>query len=188
MTRLRRRTLFALSALFLGSLAAACREPLPVGPPEIDVQPAVNFGSLDLSSILTYLQLPDLTQPRHTEAWIRAPEGGVLELGGVRVEVPAGALDRDTNITLDLPTDPVAALHLVVDLGPDGLTFAKPVVVRFDLTGTDLAGIDQTKLRVAWWDGSSWVGLASQISDDGGALLGFTTHFTGFGAETPSGG
>jgi hypothetical protein len=102
--------------------------------------------------------------------------------------VPAGALAQDTTITLDLPTDPTTALYVLVDFGPDGLEFLKPATIRFDLGGVDLTGVDLTTLRVSYWDGLGWQGIDSQITPDTAALLGYTTHFTGFGAETPSGG
>lgn len=180
-----------LLALGLGGVVTtACHDSLPEGPSPVveGLSEWAGFASLDLTPILTYLTAPDLMQPRHAERRISADSGGVVELGGVRLDVPPGALAQDTTITLDLPRDPTRALYVVADFGPDGLQFLKPVTVRFDLRGVDLLGVDLQWLRVSWWDGAAWRGLDSWTTLDGTALLGNTTHFTGFGAESPSGG
>ena len=180
-----------LLALGLGGMVtSACHESFLEGPSPPIQEPAQSFGfaSLDLTPILTYLELPDLTRPRRVEGRIRADSGGVVELGGVRLEVPPGALAQDTTITLDLPSDPTRALYLVADFGPDGLQFSKPATIRFDLSGVDLVGVDLQYVRVSWWDGLQWRGLDSSVTPDTAALVGYTTHFTGFGAESPSGG
>lgn len=180
-----------LLALGLGGMVTtACHDSFPEGPSPTIQEPSQwsGFASLNLAPILTYVQLPDLLRPRRVEQRISADSGGVVELYGVRLEVPPGALAQDTTITLNLPSDPTRALYLVADFEPDGLQFLKPVTIRYYLSGVNLLGVDLQSLRVSWWDGLQWRGLDSFVTPDTAALVGYTTHFTGFGAESPSGG
>src|SRR2546421_7855492 len=68
------------------------------------------------------------------------PGGGMLAVsGGAALEIPAGALAKDTTITISQSSAqaPGGALSPVYDFGPDGTTFSKPVTVTFTVpTGT----------------------------------------------------
>lgn len=64
--------------------------------------------------------------------WI-GPEGGSLEVRGVELTVPRGALDRFRRITVTVPDGDVVQVHL----RPHGLQFAKGAELWFDLDGTD---------------------------------------------------
>ncbi len=78
---------------------------------------------------------------------ITAADGGTLTLNGVRIEVPAGAVDRNIQVTVDktsfLITDPDLALVsgvYEIRKDQDG-EFSKPVVITlpFDKTNVDFA-------------------------------------------------
>lgn len=57
---------------------------------------------------------------------IRAATGGQVELpGGASLSIPPGALAADTDITVVLPSRPLAGQHVLV-FGPSGLRFATP--------------------------------------------------------------
>ncbi|MFG5408968.1 hypothetical protein ABXN37_13825 [Piscinibacter sakaiensis] len=59
-------------------------------------------------------------------ARISAAQGGQFGIpGGARLMIPAGALAEDTDISVLIPTTPVAGEHNVV-FGPSGLRFATP--------------------------------------------------------------
>jgi hypothetical protein len=64
--------------------------------------------------------------------------GGEIDSSGVKLTIPAGALDRNVTITVatspdPAPSDYVAASPVFV-FGPDGLTFAKPITVTMAFT------------------------------------------------------
>jgi hypothetical protein len=141
-------------------------------------------------SVLIFLVPPNLFSPRHAEKLIKADTGGFVELSGFRVDIPAGALQRNTMITIDLPTSLPAASYVVADFGPTGLSFAKPVKLTFPLVGVNLLGFDLTEIAIWFWDGTQWrdpVGQATLTS-----VSGKTTHFSTYGArggiDTTSGG
>lgn len=61
------------------------------------------------------------------------PDGGTLVTEGVRLDVPAGALDEDTTLRVrKLPKPPAGfdARSEVFERGPDGLQFKKEITVR----------------------------------------------------------
>lgn len=71
------------------------------------------------------------------------PEGGTLETEGFRLEVPEGALDEDTTLSVrKLPKAPAGfeARSEVFETGPDGLQFKREISVRLDFTG-DAGGL-----------------------------------------------
>jgi hypothetical protein len=112
---------------------------------------------------------------------ITAKSGGTIESSGAALDIPAGALSKDTEITLgtidkgDLPdTKNVASKGY--DFGPDGTQFKKPVALTLDFDGKVPDG--KTAV-VAWLDGDKW----SKLDDsavDGKTVTASTTHFTTF--------
>lgn len=137
-------------------------------------------GSIDLSGLLTYAGAPDLTGARHAEKRIVASQGGFVELNGFRVDIPAGALPRDTTVTIDLPTDAVLAKRVLAEFGPHGVQFNQPVTLTFPLAGVSLGG---SPVEVAWWNGSQWVGLGGSVNALGTRLTGTTPHFSTYGGK-----
>lgn len=65
-------------------------------------------------------------------------EGGSLETETFRLEIPPGALDGDETIRIYEASAPQGfqSQSEVFELAPDGLVFAKPIVVRLDFTGS----------------------------------------------------
>ncbi len=59
--------------------------------------------------------------------------GGFISANGVMLAIPAGALDRDVEITLTVPK----GTQLSVELEPHGLTFRRPAYLAFVLNNTD---------------------------------------------------
>jgi hypothetical protein len=79
-------------------------------------------------------------------------EGGtvVAEGGQVRLEFPAGALSQPTQITVSRQSVPPEAGFVgdvVYDLGPDGLTFAKPVRLTLGYDPSAVT-VPETSLRI----------------------------------------
>lgn len=170
-----------LSALVPALLVAGCTSdaPTPVAPtaapPAAVLQP-----SLDLTDVLQFVSLPDLTAPRRAERWIVAAEGGSVELHGFRVDVPAGALPHDALVTIDLPTNPLHAGYVLAEFGPHGIEFNTPVQISFPLTGVLLpAGA----IGVARWEQGGWTSLGGTIAPDGSELRSTTPHFSQYSAR-----
>lgn len=68
---------------------------------------------------------------------ISAAHGGAITNGRITLYFPAGALDQDTEITMEMFTDGT----LGAEFGPHGIEFNKPVVMSMDLTGTSAEGL-----------------------------------------------
>lgn len=163
-------------------LLAACSDSLPTSlAPEQAPSTILSTGSIDLDGVLEFAQLPDLTQSRHAEKFVRASEGGYVELNGFRVDIPAGALPYDALITIDLPTDELLAKHVIAEFGPHGIQFNTPVTISFPLQGVLLSGGEA--LTVGRWENNAWTRLGGTISADGMSLFSTTPHFSDYSAR-----
>jgi hypothetical protein len=115
---------------------------------------------------------------------IEASEGGDVSTTGALVDIPADALDEDTEITIEavdkeaLPDAEMIASE-VFDFGPDGTTFDEPVTIAIEFDADD-APEGMTPV-LAWLDTErdAWVPLAgSEV--DGDTVTAETDHFTAF--------
>ena len=166
-----------LAAAALAVAACSDRSSSPLAP---SAAPSYALGgSIDVSGLLTYAGTPDLTGTRHAEKRIVASQGGFVELNGFRVDIPAGALPRDTTVTIDLPTDAVLAKRVLAEFGPHGVQFSQPVTLTFPLVGVSLGG----PVEVARWEDGQWVGLGGSVNALGTRLTGTTPHFSYYGGK-----
>jgi hypothetical protein len=170
---LRRLLGAATACVLLAGCSDAARSPIAPEAPEAPSR--VLGGSIDLSGVLTFVGLPDLTGTRHAEKLIRASEGGFVALNGFRVDIPAGALPYDAVVTIDLPTDNVLGKRVMAEFGPHGIQFNTPVTLTFPLTGVVLNG---GQIGVARWENGAWTPLGGSVSADGLRLTGQTPHFS----------
>lgn len=114
---------------------------------------------------------------------ISASKGGHVTEGSVSVDIPAGALSKDTKITanvVDSSKLPGAKLLVgdVYDLGPNGTKFLKPVTLTFDLVGAKFA--EDEEPAIAYLAQDSWE-LLEDSAVKNGKVTATTTHFTFFG-------
>ncbi len=123
---------------------------------------------------------------------IIGPSGGTVEvtdaaskLYGVEVEIPADAIEEDTDITISQSEDdltiPASVLLVgeIVDFGPDGLEFDEPVHITLSYSDDDVE-IEDT-LHVYVYDGNSWKGLEFVSRDtDANTVTALTSHFSNF--------
>ncbi len=114
---------------------------------------------------------------------ISAAEGGEVKLGKAALNIPAGALAEDLEVTLDakkpassLP-DQGSLKGLSYDFGPDGTTFEKPVELTLPLVGTPGDG---EQAVISWYDeaAKAWQDLPATVS--GGVITAEVEHFTLF--------
>lgn len=93
-------------------------------------------------------------------------EGGTVTApGGVTLDVPAGAVDGSTEITVDPATDVPSSARLVegtaFEFGPDGLDFDEPVDLTLEYDEADLpAGYTESSLGLYKATSSSWQEVA----------------------------
>jgi hypothetical protein len=172
-----------LAGLVLASCSEIAEQPLA---PEAGPPAAALSTDIDLTGVLQFVELPDLGTNRHAEAYIRASEGGVVELNGFRVEIPAGALPADTLVTIDLPTDEVLGQRVIAEFGPHGVQFNEPVTLVFPLEGVLLTG---NPLEVARWENDAWTSLGGTVTANGTQLRSTTPHFSTYaGKDVMAGG
>ena len=121
---------------------------------------------------------------------IIGPAGGIVEvtnasspLYGVKVVVPAGALDNDTTITITQSViepaipDTAAKVSKIVSLNPDGIIFNTPVSVTIPYNDTGVA--DENKLQIYSYNGYSWEGVTFNNRDTAKKILtAQTRHFS----------
>jgi hypothetical protein len=109
------------------------------------------------------------------------PDGGAIESadGYALLEIPAGALDEEVAITIELFEGqvPTAAVGDAWDFGPDGLEFAIPATLTLEMD--DDVPLDW--LTLGWLDGNEFFPLAeTRVSDSGTSIEGPVEHFTTF--------
>lgn len=114
-------------------------------------------------------------------------EGGTLTLGGSTIDIPAGALDEMTAITVTETTTPTPpgyrAFSPLFRFEPEGLVFAAPVTVRLPSSASNA----DAPLATLFWsrpegDGGGWQRIGGIPS--GGVVTGSVEHFSfGFLAD-----
>jgi hypothetical protein len=116
------------------------------------------------------------------ELWVTPEEGGLLEGPGFVLEVPAGAVDQPAPLTvaellepfgLDRqgpPTDGTAhavCVGPIVDVGPEGTSFDKPVTVTIAYDESRLPpGFPESEVAIAYWNGAAWVGVRGAVDTE----------------------
>ena len=128
--------------------------------------------------------------PPSTEV-VTAADGGTVETEGgkAKVEIPAGALAEDTEISIEPAgtSGQPEADHLVsnvFELGPDGTTFSSPVTITLAVTGEVPSG--STPVLATLKDGAWEAVFGSTYADK--AVHGEVTHFSSFAAWVESTG
>ncbi len=100
-------------------------------------------------------------------ASVTAAEGGVIEADGIILEIPAGAIAEDTEITITKTEEEAPAPHSGVTpiyrFEPAGLKFKKAARVTFTKVPAD------TPIPIIGWEkkDSAFEGLATKTTDDG---------------------
>ncbi|MBN2071777.1 MAG: hypothetical protein JW814_10000 [Candidatus Krumholzibacteriota bacterium] len=168
--------IFLTSITFLSVLAAmGCGTNSPVTPSQDYTLPGVEnplFVQLIASSGSTHEIIGS-----SSSNIVSAEEGGIVTNGYYSLYFPPGALDEDTEITIEMPRYPEA----VVELGPHGIQFNKPVTLSLSLEKVDSAA---SRFVVYWFNEES-----SLWENIGGVTYGNATsveleHFSEYG-HTP---
>lgn len=118
------------------------------------------------------------------------PEGATFTIplldGTVTVEVLPGAVDREIRLTGISRCEPrPGAASCVVELGPTGAQFHRPVLLRFKPGARDIAGkMPLALLQVAVARGETWDFIPTTLPA-AGVIEGATTHFSSFALVAP---
>jgi len=123
---------------------------------------------------------PDPDEGTTAKATIAAADGGSVATasGKAAVEIPAGALADDTEISIEVLAQDAATATNVYEFGPDGTQFQKAVTISLAYDGTP--GTEK-KAVLAWYDeaASKWTEVAGS-GLAGGKVSGDVNHFTKF--------
>jgi uncharacterized protein YvpB len=113
--------------------------------------------------------------------------GGTVELGEVKIEIPAGAVTNDTTITikklsslnLSLPPDANARVSDYYEFNksdPD-TSFQSPVLITMPYIPNTP---DENSFFIAYWNGIDWNGLGTIIDSNNKLAKTAVDHFTNF--------
>lgn len=131
MSRLRHtlKSFALLACLTLLLAALGCTDSVMA---PVDEDASTGFDLNDISSAPMADLESAVEQPK---GWMVSAEwGGKITNGRVTLEFPPGALDDDTYITMEM----VDKSNLVVEFGPHGIKFNKPVTMSLKLKDTAL--------------------------------------------------
>lgn len=111
------------------------------------------------------------SQSVYDEATVEADNGGVIDIerGAYlhQFEVDAGAIDEDTQITVESYLDKIGGKEVVVfDFGPDGLVFKKAAHLKFEVAELNARALS-AKLYYFDKNRSKWIYQGSSAVNDG---------------------
>jgi hypothetical protein len=114
----------------------------------------------------------------YTEQVVSAQSGGRIELFDVALDIPAGALDVDATYSISIPDISV----FYNEFGTHGLVFNVPVTVTMSYRGADLSGVDESSIRLGWWDevNGRWVDMDCQLDRVNQVVTGKLYHFSAY--------
>ena len=168
------RTLMAIT--FLSVLAAlGCGTYSPVAPSNTPTIPGVE--NPDFATLLSASKGSEAAlRSSVASAVISAKDGGVVDNGYYSVYFAPGALEKDTEISIEMPEFPKA----IVRLSPHGIQFNAPVILSLAL---DKAAEMSDSWNVLWLNDVTglWEGIGGYVED--GALKAKLEHFSEYGDD-----
>lgn len=178
-----RKLLPVLAALAIVVAPGCTDQEVPTGMTPATPESASFSSTADLSRLATFNSKPTITIA-WAKKWI-GPEGGRLDFQGFAIDVPAGAVDKVTQFSIQLPVDPNGSDKVVAEFGPHNSKFAKPVTIEFPYAGTSIQGSRTAK--VVWWN-DAWVDMGGAVTADGTRIKTQTDHFSTYGTTDDDGG
>ncbi len=111
-------------------------------------------------------------------AVIPAATGGELSLLDVKLEIPAGALDNDTLFSITIPDINV----FYNEFGTNGLVFKKPVKVTMSYRDADLSGVNESTIRIAWYNDrtGNYEDMICSVDYVNKVVVGYVNHFSAY--------
>ena len=104
---------------------------------------------------------------------------------GTMIKSGAGAAQLSLSASV-IPVPPAAppsgAVVLAFEMGPSGTTFTPAVSIQFAYIDDKVpAGMAESSLFIAMWDGAKWVKLASTVDTVNNTVTAQVEHFSSFG-------
>ncbi len=154
-------------------LAAGCSRG-PLGVEEETTEPQLLQRSLD-ESALASLSASEL----YVEQVISTKDGGQVSLFDVVLDVPVGAVANDTVFSIRIP-DPGVFYN---EFGTDGLVFDKPVKVTMSYRDANLTGVDESTIRIGWFDERTgdFQDITCKVDYVNKIVIGELDHFSAYG-------
>jgi hypothetical protein len=172
-----KRALSILAGLsFLSVLAAlGCGTYSPVAPSNSPTMPGVE--NPEFATLLSASKGSDEAMKSDVaSAMISAKDGGIVSNGYYSVYFAPGALEKDTEISIEMPEFPKA----VVRLSPHGIQFNAPVILSL--------AMDKTAEMSSSWDvlwlndvTGHWESIGAYVED--GAVKAELKHFSEYGHD-----
>ena len=133
----RRRTTNVLVAAAIAASLVACAADAIVG--ESTSSAALQIGGPSL------IQCP--TNESATSTAVVGPLGGLVDVGGTSIEIPAGALLSPATVTVTIPVSQYMEIDISVE-GVEHFIFELPVVVTLSYARCNRSNLDTTPLSV----------------------------------------
>ena len=168
---------FLTVSTFLSVLAAMGCGYSPVSPSQDDTTPGVeNPVFVLVLSASEGSSGRDMLESSSTSVSmvISAEMGGTVTNGYVSLYFPPGALNEDTEITIDMPRYPEA----MVELGPHGIEFNKNVTMTMPLAKLDS---DASSYRTLWNNEEIglWIDVGGRVENS--TIVTDLSHFSEYG-------
>lgn len=160
------------------------------------------FDSESTSLAETPMQGPtELDVPYISQELVAYPEeGGRLDAEGVVLEVPAGAVDTETTLKVKFLQEPFhlgdavpsgvetsEAINVgpMVDFGPEGAAFDKPVTLRLPYDERCVPeGFSEEDVVPIYWDGVTWKVLSGVVDKQSDTVSLELSEFDGIAVST----
>ena len=114
------------------------------------------------------------------------PYGGQIMVGNWTIgwsgiKVPKGALQDSVLITFDyVNTGDITSTIGSTEFGPHGLQFQKRVFIFISYREADLAGVDESKIKIYYINEETgqWEPISSAVDTRRKVVIGWTRHFS----------
>ena len=140
----RRRTTNVLVAVAVAASLVACAADAIVG--ESTSSAALRIGGPSL------IQCP--TNQAATATAVVGPLGGLVDVGGTSIQIPAGALLSPATVTVTIPESQFMEIDISVE-GVEHFIFELPVVVTLSYARCNRSNFDTTPLSVWYINGET---------------------------------
>ena len=164
-------TLFAVSLFAFVGLVGCSNAPTGLNSQEPTTLLKRSFAATKVLGDMAYI-----------ETIISANEGGIVTLHDVELYFPPNALDNDTLISINVPDLSVFAN----DFGTEGLFFNVPVRVTMGYRDADLSGIDETTIKMAWFNDrtGAWDIINCELDIANKQVIAEVYHFSAYALIT----
>lgn len=135
-----------------------------------------------LTTQLTFLhpENAQLNKVLSIQKQISAAKGGVIDLKSdhgstCSLYFPPNALDQDTLISVQWNTQ-----GFISELGPHGLVFNRPVVLKLSYDGANLTSVDEDRLRIWYYNDNTgvWELIGGTVDKKLKTVKGLINHFS----------